>query len=79
MKERKVDVAFWPTEQEAGLAVFRQLQQRLELDAFDDGFLRLLEDYRGLYPDSEHIDIFAGYFAFYYGEYDGALEFGLKA
>ena len=79
MKERKVDVAFWPAEQEAGLAVFRQLQQRLEQDAFDDGFLRLLEDYRALYPDSEHIDIFAGYFAFYYGDYEAALEFALKA
>lgn len=35
MKERRIDVAFWPAEQEDGLALFRTLQRKLEEQDFD--------------------------------------------
>lgn len=73
MKERKIDVAFWPAEEAEGLALFRKLQKKLEQKDFDDEYLRMLAEYRGKYPQSEHIGIFAGYFALYYGDVKEAL------
>lgn len=40
---------------------------------FDDEYLKMLAEYRGKYPQSEHIGIFAGYFALYYGDVKEAL------
>ena len=65
MKERKIDVAFWPAEEVEGLALFRKLQKKLEQKDFDDEYLKMLAEYRDNYPKSEHIGIFAGYFALY--------------
>lgn len=73
MKERKIDVAFWPAEEADGLALFRKLQKKLEQKDFDDEYLKMLAEYRGKYPQSEHIGIFAGYFALYYGDVKEAL------
>ena len=39
MKERRVDVAFWPAEEVDGLALFRKLQQKWEQKYFDDEFV----------------------------------------
>ena len=74
MKERKINVAYWPTEQQDGLALFRKLQHKLELQDFDDEYLSLLSDYREKYPESEHVGIFAGYFALYYGDAKESLK-----
>lgn len=79
MKERKIDVAFLPREESEALAIFDKLQHKWENSLYDDEFLLLLDKYKEFYPDSEHIDIFAGYFAFYYGDYQIALDFALKA
>ena len=65
MKERKIDVAFWPAEEVDGLALFRKLQQKWEQKDFDDEYLALLAEYKKKYPESEHVDIFAGYFSLY--------------
>lgn len=73
MKERKIDVAFWPAEEAEGLALFRKLQKKLEQKDFDDEYLKMLAEYKGKYPQSEHIGIFAGYFALYYGDVKEAL------
>lgn len=74
MKKRSVDVTFWPAEQQDGVALFHKLQQKMEKQDFDDEYLALLAEYRKQYPDSEHIDIFAGYFALYYGDVKEALK-----
>lgn len=74
MKERKIKVAYWTIEQEEGLVLFRKLQHKLELQEFDDEYLALLSDYREKYPESEHVDIFAGYFALYYEDVKEALK-----
>lgn len=79
MGEKRIDVAFWPSEGAKGLAIFQKLREKLDGAAFDDEFLALLEQYRQLYPDSEHVDIFAAKFAFAYGDYQAALDFALKA
>ena len=73
MKERRVDVAFWPAEEADGLALFRKLQKKLAQKDFDDEYLKMLAEYRSKYPQSEHIGIFAGYFALYYGDVKEAL------
>ena len=36
MKERRVDVAFWPAEEADGLTLFRKLQKKLAQKDFDD-------------------------------------------
>ena len=79
MEERKIDVAFWPAEQEDGLALFRQLRQKLENKDFDEAYLSLLAEYREKYPESEHVDIFAGYFALHYGDVEEALKLAQMA
>lgn len=79
MKERKVDVAFWPVEEADGLALFRKLQKKLAQKDFDDEYLKMLAEYRGKYPQSEHIGIFAGYFALYYGDVKEALALAQDA
>lgn len=79
MKERKIDVAFWPAEEVEGLALFRKLQQKWEQSDFDDEYLALLAGYKEKYPESEHVDIFAGYFALHYGEVKEALKFAEAA
>lgn len=79
MKERKIDVAFWPAEQKEGLALFRKLQQKLEEQDFDEAYLGLLAEYREKYPESEHVDIFAGYFALHYGDAEEALKLAQMA
>ncbi|MDY4883719.1 MAG: hypothetical protein SO129_05005 [Anaerovibrio sp.] len=75
----KIDVAFWPSEGAEGLAIFQKLRDKMDRAAFDDEFLALLEQYRQLYPDSEHVDIFAAKFAFAYGDYQAALDLSLPA
>ena len=79
MKERRVDVAFWPAEEADGLALFRKLQKKLAQKDFDDEYLKMLAEYRGKYPQSEHIGIFAGYFALYYGDVKEALALAQDA
>lgn len=79
MKERKIDVAFWPAEEVEGLALFRKLQQKWEQSDFDDEYLALLAEYKKKYPESEHVDIFAGYFALHYGEVKEALKYAEAA
>ena len=79
MKERRVDVAFWPAEEVEGLALFRKLQQKWEQSDFDDEYLALLAEYKEKYPESEHVDIFAGYFALHYGEVKEALKYAEAA
>ena len=79
MKERKIDVAFWPAEEVDGLALFRKLQQKWEQKYFDDEYLALLAEYKEKYPESEHVDIFAGYFALHYGEVKEALKYAEAA
>ena len=79
MKERKLDVAFWPAEQADGLALFRSLQNKLSQHDFDDDYLSLLAEYREKYPQSEHVDIFAGYFALHYGDNAEALRLAQMA
>lgn len=79
MEIKNVDVAFWPREGEEGLATFKKLLKKLEDNAYDDEFLVLLDKYRHLYPESEHVDIFAARFAFAYGDYQTALDFALSA
>ena len=79
MKERKIDVAFWPAEEVDGLALFRKLQQKWEQKDFDDEYLALLAEYKKKYPESEHVDIFAGYFALHYGDVKEALKFAEAA
>lgn len=79
MKERKIDVAFWPAEEVDGLALFRKLQQKWEQKDFDDEYLALLAEYKEKYPESEHVDIFAGYFALHYGDVKEALKFAEAA
>ena len=46
MKERRVDVAFWPAEEADGLALFRKLQNKLLQKDFDDEYLALLAEYK---------------------------------
>ena len=79
MKERKIDVAFWPAEEAEGLALFRKLQQKWEQKDFDDEYLALLAEYKEKYPESEHVDIFAGYFALHYGDIREAMKCAQKA
>lgn len=79
MKERKIDVAFWPAEEAEGLALFRKLQQKWEQKDFDDEYLAFLAEYKEKYPESEHVDIFAGYFALHYGEVKEALKYAEAA
>lgn len=74
MKERKIKVAYWTTEQEDGLVLFRKLQLKMAKQEFDDEYLALLAEYRKQYLDSEHINIFAAYFALYYGDTQAALN-----
>lgn len=79
MKERRVDVDFWPAEEVDGLALFRKLQQKWEQKDFDDEYLALLAEYKEKYPESEHVDIFAGYFALHYGDVKEALKYAEAA
>lgn len=79
MKERRVDVAFWPVEEVDGLALFRRLQQKWEQKNFDDEYLALLAEYKEKYPESEHVDIFAAYFALHYGDVKEALKYAEAA
>ena len=79
MKERKIDVAFWPAEEVDGLALFRKLQQKWEQKYFDDEYLALLAEYKEKYPESEHVDIFAAYFALHYGDVKEALKYAEAA
>ena len=79
MKERKIDVAFWPDEEVDGLALFRKLQQKWEQKDFDDEYLALIAEYKEKYPESEHVDIFAGYFALHYGDVKEALKYAEAA
>lgn len=79
MKERRVDVAFWPAEEVDGLALFRKLQQKWEQKDFDDEYLALLAEYKEKYPESEHVDIFAAYFALHYGDVKEALKYAEAA
>lgn len=79
MKERKIDVAFWPAEEVEGLALFRKLQQKWEHKDFDDEYLALLAEYKEKYPESEHVDIFAGYFALHYGDIREAMKCAQEA
>ena len=39
MKERRVDVAFWPAEEADGLTLFRKLHKKLAQKDFDDEYL----------------------------------------
>ena len=67
------------TEEAEGLVLFRKLQKKLEQKDFDDEYLKMLAEYRGKYPQSEHIGIFAGYFALYYGDVKEALALAQDA
>lgn len=79
MKERKIDVAFWPAQEVEGLALFRKLQQKWEQKDFDDEYLALLAEYKEKYPESEHVDVFAAYFALHYGDVTEALKYAEAA
>ena len=59
--------------------MFRKLQQKWEQKDFDDEYLALLAEYKEKYHESEHVDIFAGYFALYYGEVKEALKYAEAA
>ena len=62
MKERKIDVAFWPAEEVDGLALFRKLQQKWEQKDFDDEYLALLAEYKEKYPAKISTCSASGYF-----------------
>ena len=51
MKERKIDVAFWPAEEVDGLALWRKLQQKWEQRDVDDEYLAWLAEYKEKYPE----------------------------
>ena len=79
MKERKIDVAFWPAEEVDGLALFRKLQHKWDQNNYDDEYLALLAEYKKKYPESEHVDIFAGYFALHYDDIKEAIKCAQEA
>ena len=79
MEKHSVDVAFWPREQAEGLALFRKLQVKSAVHEYDDEFFTLLEKYKNIYPESEHLDIFGARAALYYGDAVGALQLALQA
>ena len=79
MEERKIDVAFWPREQAEGLVLFRKLQAKSVVQEYDDEFFILLEQYKNIYPDSEHLDIFGARAALHYGDAVAALQLALRA
>lgn len=79
MEKRKVDVAFWPQEQAESLALFRKLQAKSAAHEYDDEFFSLLEKYKNIYPESEHLDIFGARAALHYGDALAALPLALQA
>ncbi|MDD6396711.1 MAG: sulfatase-like hydrolase/transferase [Selenomonadaceae bacterium] len=73
------NMACWPQEQQESLALFQKLLGKLEQQNFDDEFLGLLGQFCELLPESEQGDIFAAHYAYFYGDYQQALNFALKA
>ena len=69
----------YPAGNEAGRKLFFDLAKRAEQDKYDDDFLLLLIEYRNMYPDSEHFDLFYGRYAAFHGNYGLALEHAQKA
>ena len=61
------------------MALFRKLQQKWEQKDFDDEYLALLAEDKEKYPESEHVDIFAAYFALHYGDVKEALKYAEAA
>ena len=51
----------------------------MQKEQYDDEFLLLLIEYRSMYPESEHFDIFYGRYAFFYGNCKVALEHAGRA
>lgn len=62
-----------------GKVLFNNLLKMAEADNFDDKYLTTLVEYKKLYPESEKFDIFYGWYAAAYGNYQVALESALKA
>lgn len=79
MEKHSVDVAFWPREQAEGLVLFRKLQAKSAAHEYDDEFFSLLEKYKNIYPESEHLDIFGARAALHYGDAVAALQLALQA
>lgn len=79
MEKHSVDVAFWPREQAEGLVLFRKLQAKSAAHEYDDEFFSLLEKYKNIYPESEHLDIFGARAALHYGDALAALPLALQA
>ena len=73
------NMACWPQEQQESLALFQKLLGKLKQQNFDDEFLGLLGQFCELLPESEQGDIFAAHYAYFYGDYQQALNFALKA
>lgn len=72
-------MAFWPQEQAESLALFRKLQAKSAAHEYDDEFFSLLEKYKNIYPESEHLDIFGARAALHYGDALAALPLALQA
>lgn len=64
----------YPAGNPRGKELFSALEERMQKEQYDDEFLLLLIEYREMYPESEHFDIFYGRYAFFYGNYKVALE-----
>lgn len=79
MNERKVDVAFWPQENAEGLALFHKLQTKSSCNEYDVEFFDILSEYKNIFPDSEHVDIFGAGAALHYGDVKTALQLALQA
>ena len=69
----------YPDGDETGRKLFFDLAKRAEQDRYDDDFLLLLIEYRNMYPDSEHFDLFYGRYAAFHGNHGLALEHAQKA
>ena len=74
MKERKIDVAFWPAEEVDGLALFRKLQQKWEQKDFDDEYLALLAEYKKKISRIRACGYFCGIFCPTLWRGQGSLE-----
>lgn len=69
---------FWQNNARA-YALFQDLLQRSERDAYDDEFLVQLAAYREEAPASEHADIFAARYLLHHGDAEGATACGERA
>ena len=69
---------FWRNDEHAS-ALFYDLLERAERDAYDDDFLAQLAAYREEAPDSERADIFAAKYLLHHGDMKGAATCGERA